>query len=83
MTKIGNAELPEKNNDPRAAHRVYVFPTATHVRFEYDGYIISLAADGQETYVFDANGEQVAEFPSTSAKSVYSAVSFIKDMKHD
>jgi hypothetical protein len=69
--------MATKHNDPRAGHIVHVFEGATNVKFPHRGYIISLAADGQETFVFDSRGEQVKEFPSTTALAVRDAVVWI------
>lgn len=68
----------DKHNDHRAAHQVYVFPTATNVKFMHMGYEISLAADGQETMVFDANDKHVFQVEGTSAKSVWQCVNWIE-----
>ena len=67
----------EPHNDPRAAHKVYVLPTGTNVKFFHKGYEISLAADGQETMVFDAKGVQLFQVEGTSAKSVCACVDWI------
>lgn len=67
----------DKHNDIRAAHRVYVFPTATNVKFMHNGYQISLAADGQDTMVFDAKDKHVFQVAGTSAKAVWECVNWI------
>jgi len=72
--------MRKKHNDPRAAHAVYVFPYATNVKFTHRGYTISLAADGQETIVFDGD-KNIAEFSGTSALAVYEAVNWINQHK--
>lgn len=69
--------MATKQNDPRAAHIVHVFPDATNVKFNHRGMVISLAADGQDTLVFDTNGNTVWEGRCTSAMQVKNAVEWI------
>jgi hypothetical protein len=67
-----------KHNDPRAGHEVFVYPTATNVKFRLFDYVISLASDGQETFVY-RNEEIVHEVPGTHALSVHAAIQWVID----
>ena len=69
--------MATQHNDPRAAHVVHVFDKATNVQFKHGGYTISLAADGQETIVFDSNGCSVFEVLGTSARAIADCVAWI------
>lgn len=65
------------HNDIRADHEVTVFPYATNVKFFHNGYEISLAGDGQETFVFNGDGQVVFEYPGTGADAVSAAYQWI------
>lgn len=69
--------MATKQNDPRAGHIVHVFETATNVKFHHRGYVISLSAYGDETIIFDSDGNAVAEFPNTTARAVRDATIWI------
>lgn len=69
--------MATKQNDPRAGFKVHVFETATNVKFDYKGYVISLAADGQETFVFSEDGHTVLELDGTGAHQVHEAVEWV------
>jgi hypothetical protein len=65
------------HNDIRAGHKVTVFEWGTNVQFQHNEYVISLAADGQETIVFDRDSNAVFETPGTYADAVVAAVNWI------
>lgn len=69
------------HNDPRADHKVHVYPHATNVKLYHRGYEISLAADGQETIIFDSEDNEVWRTTGTSALAVFHCVQFIDSLK--
>ena len=71
----------EPHNDVRADHEVHVFPDATNVKFKHNNYVISLAAYGQETIIFDNQGNFVWETAGTSAAAVSRCVQYIDSME--
>lgn len=69
------------NNHRLADHKCYDCNFGVCVKFNYKGYEISLAADGQDTAIYSDSGmgAQVAQIPSTNAESVVAAVLWIDD----
>ena len=60
-------------NEPRADHRCYSRGFGTCVKWQYKGYELSLAMDGQDTRVFDANDNIVFITSGTHIESIMRA----------
>lgn len=73
--------MATKHNDHRAGHTVHVFDWGTNVKFQHNEYTISLAADGQETIVFNKDGDPVFETPGTYADAVVASVNWINNQR--
>jgi hypothetical protein len=64
-------------NNHRAAHTVNDCGMGYNVRLTYRGYIISLAADGEDTQVWDRREKYLWSCFGTQGESIQQAMEFI------